>query len=117
MSVEKAIREALLAICPRVFYDFAPVETERPYVTLQQIGGQAVSFVDDAVPELQNGEFQINVWADKRTEASALAVQIEAALIQADAFEARPSAAPASDFDPDVPVYGTRQDFSIWSNR
>lgn len=117
MSVEKAIREALLPVCPRVFYDFAPVETQRPYVTFQQIGGRVLSFMDPTVPSKKHGEFQVNVWADKRTDASALARQIEAALIAAAAFQASPIGAPASDFDPDIPVYGAQQSFSVWSDR
>lgn len=117
MQIEKAIRDALLTVCPRVFYDFAPVETQRPYVTFQQIGGEAVAFVDDTVPTVENGDFQINVWSDKRLEASALMRQIETALTSAAAFSARPNAAPASSSDPDVPVYGSQQDFSIWSDR
>lgn len=117
MEIEKAIREVLLTICPRVFYDFAPVDTPRPYVTFQQIGGEAVTFVDRTVASKVNGDVQVNVWADKRTEASALMLQIEAALIGATAFNASPRGAASSDADPDIPVYGSRQDFSIWSDR
>jgi hypothetical protein len=117
MAIEKALREVLLAVCPRVFYDFAPVSTPRPYITFQQIGGAAPSYVDATVSSKLNGEFQINVWADKRIEASGLARQIEAALIAAPAFDARPVGALVADFDADIPVYGARQDFDIWSDR
>lgn len=117
MTVEFDIYTALKAACQRVFNDFAPVGTERPYVTFQQIGGDAVNFIDGTVPDTKNGVFQVNVWADKRSESVALALQIEAALIGSSAFQAQPVAALVADFDPDVPVYGTRQDFSIWSAR
>lgn len=117
MSVEVDLRNVLLPICPRVFPDFAPVATTRPYVTYQQIGGQVINALSSEVPSKQNGEFQLNVWADTRKQAAELALQIEAALRLATQFVARPLSAPAADYDPDMPVYGTRQDFSIWSDR
>ena len=117
MSVETDICSVLLALCPRVFPDFAAVSTLRPYVTYQQIGGQAVGFVGRDLPSKKNGEIQINVWADTRMEASALALQIEAAMIAATAFQASAIGAAAGDFDADIPVYGCRQDFTVWSDR
>lgn len=117
MTVEADLFNVLKAICPRAYPDIAPTNTIRPYVTYQQIGGKAVSYVDPSIPSLKNGEYQINIWADTRTQASAMALQIEAALITANAFQARPLSAPASDYDYDMLVYGSRQDFSIWSDR
>jgi len=117
MSVEASITTLLRAICPRTFTDFAPVSTLRPYVTYQQIGGETISFLERAMASKENGEFQINVWSDSRAEAKNLIKQIEAAMIASTAFQARAIAAPASDFDADVPVYGSRQDFSVWSDR
>lgn len=117
MEIEKAIRDVILPLCPRVFYDFAPVETQRPYVTFQQIGGMAPVYVEGTLPDAKNGEFQINVWANKRLEASALMLQIESALVAAAGFQAKPLGGAVSDADPDVPVYGSRQDFTVWSTR
>lgn len=117
MTVEASINTVLAAVCPRVFPDFAPVSTVRPYITYQQIGGDAPGFVGREVPSKQNGLIQINVWADTRMAASALAIQIEAAMIAATAFQANAQGAPAGDFDADIPVYGCRQDFSVWSDR
>lgn len=117
MSVEVDLRNVLLPICARVFPDFAPVATTRPYITYQQIGGQVIKTLAKEVPSKQNGEFQINVWADTRKQAAELSLQIEAVLRQATQFVASPLAAPTADYDPDMPVYGTRQDFSIWSDR
>jgi len=117
MTVETDLTALLKTICTRTFPDFAPVGTARPYVTYQQIGGAAPVFVDNTVPDTENGEFQINVWADTRMQAKDLIKQIEAALILETQFQARPIGAAVSDFDADVPVYGARQDFSIWSVR
>lgn len=117
MTVEADLYNVLKVICPRSFPDIAPTSTAKPYVTYQQIGGQVINPISNEVPNKQNGEFQINVWSSTRAEASAIALQIEAALRQATVFVARPLSAPASDYDHDMLVYGSRQDFSIWSNR
>ena len=117
MTVEADLVTVIKPLCARVFPDFAPVCTQRPYVTYQQIGGEVVRYTDDLVPSIENGAFQFNVWANSRMEAKTLIKQIESALIGAKAFQARPLSAPVADFDADVPVYGARQDFSIWSAR
>lgn len=117
MTVEASIYSVLSAVCPRVFPDIAPVGTTRPYVTYAQYGGQVINPLGPGVPDKQNGEFQINVWANARPQAAALMLQIESAMRQATTFQARPLGAPASDYDPDSLVYGSRQDFSVWSSR
>jgi len=117
MTLEEKLTALLKTICPRVKPDFAPVNTERPYITYQQIGGEAPDFLDGAVPTVENAEIQINVWADSRSAAKGLMMRIEVALIQATALQASPVSASVSDFDVDIPVYGSRQDFSVWSNR
>jgi len=107
----------LRAICPRTFCDFAPTDTPRPYVTYQQFGGEVPSFLDRTVPDKENASIQINVWSDTRAEAKGLIKQIEAAMIGATVFQASPQAACSSDFDADMARYGSRQDFSVWSDR
>jgi hypothetical protein len=117
MSLDSDLCALLKTICPRAFPDVAPVATVRPYVTYQQIGGRVTNYVDNTVPSSENAEFQINVWSATRKEAKLIALQIEAALISANAFQARPVAAARSDYEPDMEIYGSLQDFSIWANR
>lgn len=117
MTVEFDIYTLLKTKCARVFPDFAPVDTARPYVTYQQIGGQSLRFLDATIPSKKNGVIQVSIWSNTRAEAMSLALLIEEAMIAATAFQATPEGAPISDFDADVPVYGARQDFSIWSDR
>ncbi len=117
MTVEADIKTLLTLDCPRVFPDFAPVKTPRPYVTYQQIGGEAINFTDGAVPSTENGDFQVNVWADSRPEAKALIKAVEVRLRGATQFAVLVLSQPVSDYDADVPVYGSRQDFSIHSTR
>jgi TRAP-type C4-dicarboxylate transport system substrate-binding protein len=117
MTVEASITTVLTASCPRVFRNFAEVSTPRPYVTYQQIGGQPLAYLGREVPSKENGEYQINVWADTAKEAKQLIKQIEAGLIQSTAFQATALSGQVGDFDSDIPVHGYRQDFSIWSDR
>ena len=117
MTLEEKLVMLLKAICQRTFPDYAPTDTARPYVTWQQIGGDVVDFVDSAIPSKENALIQINVWSDRRAEAKDLIKQIEAALITAAVFQARPAGAAASDADPDMARYCSRQDFSIWADR
>lgn len=117
MSLETDLYALLSAQCPRVFPDVAPFDTACPYITWQQIGGEALTYVDDTVPNQRNAYVQINVWDTTRLSATALALQVEAALIQATAFEARPQSALQSAHDDDTDRRGCLQDFSIWAAR
>lgn len=117
MTMESDLTVLLKGICPRVYPDFAPANTPRPYVTYQQIYGAALTYLGREVPTKQNAVMQINVWADTRKEAKATILAIEERLITATVFQATPEAASVSDFDADIPIYGSRQDFSIWADR
>lgn len=118
MSVESKIYNLLRGlVADRVFPDVAPVMTERPYITYQKVGGVVVSYVEGTLPSTKNGRYQVNVWADSRMSAEDISQQVEAALISSTDFVAQPDSASRSDYDPDIPVYGAMQDFSIWSDR
>jgi hypothetical protein len=95
----------------RVFPDFAPVTTARPYVTYQGIGGPILQQLSNAAPGVRLPEIQVTVWADTRAQSLLIARAIEAAMRAATTFFAAPVGEPVADFDADVPVYGCRQDF------
>jgi len=119
MTVEADIKTLLGSLCPRVYPDVAPAGVSRPFVTYQQVGGQAITFIGREVPSAQNGRFQVSVWADTRAAAAALALQIENAFILATAFQALPLSAPVAVYEKEgeLALYGTRQDFSVTSAR
>lgn len=118
MTVEASIYTALKALVGnRVFPDMAPLSTAKPYITYAQIGGEALTFLETAVPSKQNGRFQVNVWGDSRSQCSALMLQVEAALVGAATMQAKPVDAPSSTYEHDMLMYGSMQDFSIWSDR
>ena len=117
MSIESSLVTLLKAICPRVYTDFAPVLTQRPYVTFQGIGGEVINTLENSVPNKRNAVIQVNVWADTRVSANTVIQQIEDAIRTSSSFIGRPQSAPINDFDADIPVYRAMQDFSIWGDR
>lgn len=117
MSLETDLTTVLRTLCPRVFPDVAPFGTQQPYVTWQQIGGPALTYVEGALPDQRGALIQINVWDDRRMDANALALQIEAALVAAPQFQAQARSAFSASFDDDNDARGTLQDFEIWAPR
>lgn len=117
MSLETDLVALLLTQCARVFPDVAPLSTARPYITWQQVGGDAPTFVDNTLPSTRNALIQVNVWSTTRAEATALMLQVEAALIASTALQARPNSALIAAHDEDTDLRGCMQDFSIWAPR
>ena len=117
MTIEADIYTALKGLVGnRCFPDFAPLSTVRPYITYVQIGGEPLATVG-GVSSLKHGRIQVNVWGDSRSVCSATMKQIEAALVAASPFTARPLSALSSAYDHDMMVYSAMQDFSIYSPR
>jgi hypothetical protein len=115
MTVEDQIFDALKGLVSnRVYPDVARGVVARPYITYQQIGGEGINFVDPTIPSKKHGRFQINVWADTRPAAAALARQIEDTLRVTTALQTTVLGAPIAVYEPDTDLYGTIQDFSFW---
>ena len=109
------LKAASPALGTRVFPDFAPVTTPRPYCTFQSIGGDVLNMVANVAPGVRNTMLQVTVWSDTRKESLAISRAIEDAMCTTSVFKAaRPLAAAVADFDAEIPVYGCRQDFTVW---
>jgi hypothetical protein len=117
MSLETELLAVLKTVCPRVFPDVAPVSTTKPFVTYQQVGGEALTYLERATPDKVNALMQINVYAATRTEANNTARQIEQALTAATTLNAKPDGALVALYEEDTEIRGARQDFSIWAQR
>lgn len=124
MTVESNLFDVLKALLTpsadgthRVFPDEAPNGTPTPYIVYQQVGGEAPIFLERAVPSKMNGRIQVNVWDLERTVAKALGIQIEAALVAATTFQAKPLGALISLTDEETRLRGSSQDFTVWSDR
>lgn len=115
MAVEETLQALLSTVCPEVFPDFA--EEPLPsgdFVVYQQITGDVINPIANDVPDLRNSRMQITVWSRSRIRANDLSRQIEDLLRTTEQFQARPETALTNDFDDEVKLRGSRQDFSIW---
>lgn len=101
----------------RVYPRRAPVGVTRPYVTFLQVWGRSISPLGPEVPIERHSVMQINVWAHSASEATSIALQIDEAMRTATVFVARPDGEFVSIDEPDLDLYGTRQDFSIFGSR
>lgn len=112
-SAEAIVYGALRAlVVDRCYPDVGPSGVARPYITYQAVGGQSPNYLSNNV-DLQNARMQINVWADKRSDATSLMQSVIAALT-GPAIKAVTIGAPVSSYEPDTKLYGSREDFSIW---
>lgn len=116
MTVEASIFLALKDLVgSRVYRDISPANvTTLPRATFQQVGGEAVNFVDPTVPSKKNARFQVNFWAADRDSVMALARQGEDALRAYTALGTTVLGAPVAVYEADTGLFGTMQDFSMW---
>lgn len=117
MTMEADLVAVLRTVCPRVHPLQAPLDTPRPYVTWQPIGGAAWRYQDNAAAVQRHTLVQVNVWTGAMTETLQLVRQIEAALCAATTFTARPEGEPITQYESDFKVYGAIQDFSVEAPR
>lgn len=119
MSVEATLFSVLGPLVGnRVFPDTAPLNTTKPYITYQQVGGSVIVPLGKDIPDKQNARMQIMCWAGTRLASKALSLQVEDALRTDTTFmSANPEAACVAISEPDLGIYGSSQDFSIWYTR
>ena len=118
MTTESIIYDTLKSLVSnRVYPDFAPLGTVRPFITFEQTGGDALYFIDGALPDKKHGRFEIGVYADSRAACAALALQVEAAMSAQTAFQSTAIHAPISDYASEVKIYSSTQNFSVFSTR
>jgi hypothetical protein len=116
VTIDTALFAALTGlVAGRVYPDVAPELAVRPYITYQQVGGDAVNFLSQSVPTKKNSRVQVNVWTATRMQATQLASQVEDALRMASALQTTVLGAPVATYEADIPIYGARQDFSFWT--
>lgn len=116
MSIDTLIFDAIKGlISNRVYPDVAPELATRPYITYQQVGGDAVNFLESTIPSKANARVQVTVWGDTRAQVAALAKQVEDAIRTTIALQATVLGAPVAIYEPDTKLRGTRQDFSVWN--
>jgi hypothetical protein len=119
MSVEAEIFTVLGPLVDnRVYPDTAPLNTPKPYIVYQRIGGRVITPLGRDIPDKQNARVQVTCWSATRLASSALALQIEDLMRTTEVFVAcSPESAPVSMNEPDMGLYGAAQDFTVWSQR
>jgi len=121
VAVETLIYGTLRALVnDRVYRDVAkevtPGTTDHlPRITFQQIGGEAVNFLDSGIPSKRNEHFQINVWGTRRDDVMAVARLAEEALRAELALATTVLGSAVAIYEEDTRLYGSRQDFSFWT--
>lgn len=117
MSLEADFVAVLQACCPRVFPGSAPANQPQPYVTWEQLGGDAARYVDNTPMPKRLALLQVDTWAATKAEAMQLAREIEDALCAATSINARPVAGQTGRQEEYVDAYGVTQDFEVLGAR
>lgn len=116
MTTESLIFDALKGlVSDRVYPDQAPDKCAKPYIVYQQVGGIGVNFLDPTIPSKKNARMQLSVWGSSRESVVALARSVEDALRAVTTLQPTVLSAPIADYDSQTKLYGTHQDFSVWS--
>ena len=97
----------------RCYPDVPPDPATFPLIVYQQVGGQAVEYIDQTMADKDNARMQVMVWAKTRVEASGIARQAREAIIGS-AVQAKTLSAPVSLYDQDLKLYGSRTDYGLW---
>lgn len=115
MLADQAVYNAVKHLAA-TYPDVAPESSPLPRIVYQQVGGESINYTEDTQPAEDRGRVQVACWAQTRAAASTLARQVEQAIRQASGMQARPLGARVSMHEPDTGLYGTNQDFEVWSD-
>lgn len=117
MSVESLIFDTLKGfVANRVYPDIAPEGVVAlPRITYQQVSGLAVNYVSNSPPGVENARQQISVWGGTRLQVNSLARQVKNAIRAQPLLHATVLGELVATYEPDTKLYGTRQDFSLWT--
>ena len=98
----------------RVFPDVAPLNTERPFITYQAVGGAPENYLSGDRPGKQQVRMQVNVWAERRAEASELGMLVEDAMRSATDLLVEVITGRTATYDEETDLRGVMQDFSMY---
>lgn len=93
-------------------YKLAPPGTVMPFIVFQGAGGEALTFLEDAVPDLKNKRLQVYAWSTSPVQVEAILHLVEKAITEQ--LGGRPIGAAQDDYDEPTKRFGFHQDFSLW---
>lgn len=119
MTIESDVHAAIAAVCPRVYPVLAPLRAQRPYVTVQNIGGRPLYWLDNTPSDKRMVRLLVKTWASSKPDAVSLARQVEAAMMTAAAYTARVESELLDDVETDVEpwLYCELQEFVVFALR
>lgn len=119
MTIETDVHAAIATVCPRVYPVLAPLRAQMPFVTVQNIGGQPIYYVENTPADKRMVRLFIKAWAASKLDAVALARQVEAAMVAATAFVATVESELLDDVETDIDPwkYSELQEFTVFAPR
>jgi hypothetical protein len=113
MSIEATLNTTLGALVGgRVYPDTPPDNPTFPLIVYQQVGGEAVEYLEGTLADQDNARMQIVVWSKTRLEASSLARSARTLMVGT--LNATTLNAPVSLHEAALKLYGSRTDYSVW---
>ena len=77
MTIESDVHAAIATVCPRVHAVLAPLRTQRPYVTVQNIGGDPTYYLNRSAADKRVLRLLVKTWANSKAESLDLIRQVE----------------------------------------
>lgn len=114
MLAEQAVYNAIKHLAA-TYPDVAPENAALPRIVYQQVGGEVVNFRERSDPGVDVARIQVTCWAKSRAAASTLSKQAEQAIRAATSMQAEPIGARVNAHEPDTGLFGSSQDFRVWS--
>lgn len=115
MTPEEHVHTTLMHLAGgRIFPDVAEVGTAKPYITYQAVGGEPLNFLGGDRPSKQFVRMQVNVWSERRIEASEIGMLVEDALRSATTLQAGVASGRVATYDEETNLRGTMQDFMLF---
>jgi len=114
MSLEATMKTLLgPLVSGRVYPDVTPDSPVFPLIVYQQVGGAAVEYLDETLPDKDHARMQVFIWSKTRLEASQIARSARIAILGA-GLSAQTFAAPTSVHEAEMKLYGNRTDYGLW---
>lgn len=113
MSLETDVVAVLQAQCPRVYPSQAPLNTQRPFLTYDHLGGDALRYMDGTAADKRMAQLQITVWAADKPGAVSLMLAVEEAMCTAAGFSCAPVGALQSGYEHEGEIYRSFQEFTV----
>ena len=117
MSLESDVLAVLQAQCPRVYPSQAPLNTVRPFLTYDHLGGDALRYMDGTAANKRMAQLQVTVWAADKPTAITLMLAVEEAMCTAAAFSCAPVGALQSGYEYEGEIFRSFQEFSVLGAR